>query len=451
MLLYKLYQANVLAPNPDVISDNGQPIGEVLSATDKDGNVVNYQDVFQKALHGEELTETDYQVIHKVEDHVGGQLSVDENGNTTLNDVGKIKDFDHTGDGSRPVDSYNKDADPGYEPNQHPAEDPIYDRFVENKTDYREVLPFVVVHDNQGENRSLAQRIGANPHDLAEQAKKRVKDKQKSVPVVVPEEHKDKGETKQLVKEEKSGYGKLLADEYKIMYGVDPKVVDSKDPSEHRQYQHWINYNNRVDEERKAKYPDNKVDMYDFLTERRQKLDKTVEDAKAAKINVAGRSLEGSEVAKDYAKHQDNPGMSAVICGARESLMQSNLTSQNYNDKLTLSHFTEYVGHYAKSDEFVSDGTRDIQQNPQKNMKRDIVDEKTNPNKSYLVLDLNDYYLGSKDRKPYECFNVDPKKAEGQGVKTDRCNVQDVMKAMRRISLKHPKNPSMVKNNQETR
>ncbi len=458
MLLYKLYQANVLAPNPDAVSDSGQPIGEVLSATDKEGNVVNYQDVFQKALRGEELTETDYQVIHKVEDHIGGQLSVDENGNTTLNDVGKIKDFDHTGDGSRPVDSYNKDADPGYEPNQHPAEDPIYDRFVENKTDYREVLPFVVVHDNQGENRSLAQRVGANPRDLAEQAKKRVKDRQKDqaptpVPAPVRQENQDKVPVATPVtkQEEKSGYDKLLADEYKIMYGVEPKVVDSKDPSEHRQYQHWINYNNRVDEERKAKYPDNKVDMYDFLTERRQKLDKTIEDAKAAKINVAGRSLEGSEVAKDYAKHQDNPGMSAVICGARESLMQSNLTSQNYNDKLTLSHFTEYVGHYAQSDEFVSDGTRDIQQNPQKNMKRDIVDEKANPNKSYLVLDLNDYYLGSKDRKPYECFNVDPKKAEGQGVKTDRCNVQDVMKAMRRISLKHPKNPSMVKNNQETR
>ena len=457
MLLYKLYQANVLAPNPDAVSDSGQPIGEVLSATDKDGNVVNYQDVFQKALHGEELTETDYQVIHKVEDHVGGQLSVDENGNTTLNDVGKIKDFDHTGDGSRPVDSYNKDADPGYEPNQHPAEDPIYDRFVENKTDYREVLPFVVVHDNQGENRSLAQRIGANPHDLAEQAKKRVKDKQKDqvptpVPVPVKQENQDKVPVATPVtkQEEKSGYGKLLADEYKIMYGVEPKVVDSKDPNEHRQYQHWINYNNRVDEERKAKYPDNKVDMYDFLTERRQKLDKTIEDAKAAKINVAGRSLEGSEVAKDYAKHQDNPGMSAVICGARESLMQSNLTSQNYNNKLTLSHFTEYVGHYAQSDEFVSDGTRDIQQNPQKNMKRDIVDEKTNPNKSYLVLDLNDYYLGSKDRKPYECFNVDPKKAEGQGVKTDRCTVKDVLKKMRFISMKHPKNPSMVQKEQKT-
>ena len=98
----------------------------------------------------------------------------------------------------------------------------------------------------------------------------------------------------------------------------------------------------------------------------------------------------------------------------------------------------------------MSDGTRDIQQNPQKNMKRDIVDEKTNPNKSYLVLDLNDYYLGSKDRKPYECFNVDPKKAEGQGVKTDRCTVKDVLKKMRFISMKHPKNPSMVQKEQKT-
>lgn len=158
MLLYKLYQANILAPNPDAIADNGQPIGEVLSYTDADGNVTNYQDVYHKLLEGKELTEADAKVIQIVEDHVGGQY---ENG---VNDMGKIKDFDSLGNGGNP-DSYNKDADVGYERNIHIGEEEVYGKYEQTTFDPRTGLPmFGMVYDTQEKapQQALAERIGAN-------------------------------------------------------------------------------------------------------------------------------------------------------------------------------------------------------------------------------------------------------------------------------------------------
>ena len=174
MLLYKLYNANVLAPDANALSDSGMPIGEVLSATDAQGHVVNYQDVFQKVLSGQELTETDYQVITKVEDHVGGQYDGTEEG---VNDMGKLKDFNAYGDGARPVDSYNSAADVGYEINKHPGSEDIYARFVETHYDPRTGgLPWGMVFDNQENGRQvMKERIGSNGAYLAQ-----VRDKKKN-------------------------------------------------------------------------------------------------------------------------------------------------------------------------------------------------------------------------------------------------------------------------------
>ena len=165
MLLYKLYQANILAPNADALADNGQPIGEVLSYTDENGHTTTYQDTYHKLLDGEPLTEADAKVLQIVEDHVGGQHEGD------VNDMGKIKDFDNLGDGKNP-DSYNKDADVGYEPHDHPGQEELYQRITQHTEEGANILPFTMVHDNQGENRALAERVGAN----AKQVKKEIED-----------------------------------------------------------------------------------------------------------------------------------------------------------------------------------------------------------------------------------------------------------------------------------
>ena len=193
MLLYKLYNANVLAPDANAVSDSGVPIGELLSAKDAQGNVVNYQDVFQKVLSGQELTETDYQVITKVEDHVGGQF--DGKGGD-VNDMGKLKDFNAYGDGARPVDSYNTNADVGYKLNKHPGSEDIYARFVETQYDPRAGgLPWGMVFDNQENGQQvLRERIGANGNYLKEVRDKLSKPQERG-------EELQQGDEKQPVKQ----------------------------------------------------------------------------------------------------------------------------------------------------------------------------------------------------------------------------------------------------------
>lgn len=131
------------------------------------------------------------------------------------------------------------------------------------------------------------------------------------------------------------------------------------------------------------------------MTERRQTLDDVIaKQSVSSKLNVAGKDFIGSEVAKDYEQHKDNPGMAAAVMGARQSLMQSNLTSKNYQETITLSHFTDYVGHYVTSDRLAADGTRDLAQNPK--LKRELFEASEGSKSEYTVVDLNDYYGNGK-------------------------------------------------------
>ena len=427
MLLYKIYQANILAPNPEAISDSGQPIGEVLSYTDENGNTTTYQDTYHKLLNGEELTEADAKVIQIVEDHVGGQYA------EGTNDMGKLKDFNELGNGGNP-DSYNQEANVGYEETKHPGEEDIYDRFVETKDT---ILPFTMVHDNQGENRALAERTGANAKiaELNTTTDSRQGPEPTPVPPVIKKEQKLlpaqtqkkiaelRGRTtptlllevkpaKEEVKIEEKGYGKLLADEYKIIYGVAPQVVDRSTPEKpDRAYKSWIAYNNRVDAERQATGRD--VSMYDFLTERRQALDSMIENIGDTHTTVTGKAKDNRGLGTrdttdrhgqakqeilakaDYEKHKDNPAMAAVIADVRQGIMQSNISSQNYNTRMTLTHFMDYMTEHLAQTVFVSDGTRDISKNPE--LKRDIAREDTTSKSKYFVADLNDVYFPKKD------------------------------------------------------
>jgi len=459
MLLYKLYQANVLAPNADAMSDSGIPIGQMLGATDANGNLVTYQDVFQKVLHGQELNETDYNVIRNVEDNVGGQLTFDENGNRILNDMGKIKDFDALGQGGNP-DSYNAQADKGYDVNTVEGQDDSYGRFIETQYNPLEDNIWGMIYDNQekGAQKELRERIGANGkkkeevEETIKQLRKKIKDKddENIPPIIVNEDENSSTSKPEKVDENiphtedhKYGYGKLLADEYKIIYGVDPQVVNrGTEEKPDRAYQSWIAYNNRVDEERRATGRD--IEMYDFLEERREKLDrmilggydperkKEVSGLADTHTTVVGIARDNANVGAqeiimdhgdvktpatavlskvDYEKHRDNPAMSAVIADGRQAFMQSNLTADNMQNRVTLTHFMHYLGEHLSKSSFAK-GTKDISKNPHLDL----------GSGQHLVVDTNAFYFPTEDEpnilkgKTYEekCEIVSKKPAKDE-------------------------------------
>ena len=249
------------------------------------------------------------------------------------------------------------------------------------------------------------------------------------------------------------GYGKLLADEYKIVYGVAPEVIDNEDPksSQHKRYQHWIDYNNRVDAERKAQNEKKgqDLDMWDFLTERRQAFDEIVQNKQLVSRVVdesTGRQTEKVisclAVTDDYKEHRvEDPENAKVVRAARQSLWKSNLTSDNYQDKVTLSHFTDYTQQFVAGNDFVADGTRDISQNPE--LKRDIIRENANSGSKYFVTDLNDFYFENTDKSYDEkraILHADPQK-EPRSAMT---RAGDALKKMLGISRRHPKNGPVV-------
>ncbi len=127
---------------------------------------------------------------------------------------------------------------------------------------------------------------------------------------------------------------KMLLDEYKIVYGIAPITEEGKN-------QQWLNYCARVEEERKVAAPDK--DMNQFLLDRRAKLDEIVEKNLPHMKN--GDTKDVNRIKKDYEirKAKDTRSHATIIGEVRQSLMQSNLTRDNYINAITLSHFTEYA------------------------------------------------------------------------------------------------------------
>lgn len=173
---------------------------------------------------------------------------------------------------------------------------------------------------------------------------------------------------------------KLLFDEYKIVYGIEPNTTEGKNAA-------WKAYCARVEEERKAGAPDKS--MNDFLLARRATLDKVVED------NVPGETAvneSGTPIRSDYLKKRahDDRGKAGVIMEARQNLMQSNLTSDNFRNKITLSHFTKFVSHFIKHDEVAADGSRNIALNPK------LKDKYKKEGSKVAIVDLNQYLVEGK-------------------------------------------------------
>ena len=127
---------------------------------------------------------------------------------------------------------------------------------------------------------------------------------------------------------------KFLADEYKIVYGVTAETHSES----------FKAYYLRVEKERQLEASD--VSMRDYLLARRQVLNDIIE----------GNPQYGQSNAE-------------IIAAARQSLLQSNLTTENYNNRLTLTHFARYMRHFVHHNEIVADGSRDFTLNPE--LKRD--------------------------------------------------------------------------------
>ena len=178
---------------------------------------------------------------------------------------------------------------------------------------------------------------------------------------------------------------KMLMEEYHIVYGIKPNETDKS----------FQDYCKRVEAERKSTAP--KATMEDFLVTRQATLDKEV-------LSVIGNTheVQDGELNKDIKTKANymrgcntgNRGSTAIIAKGRESLMQSNLTSENYTGRMTLSHFTKYIHAFInnKGNDIVADGSRDISLNPQSQFKR----SREKPNSNVGVTDMNAYLIENK-------------------------------------------------------
>lgn len=182
---------------------------------------------------------------------------------------------------------------------------------------------------------------------------------------------------KPIVKEEKENPNdKLLLDEYKIVYGIEPNMAEGKDGV-------WKAYCQRVEEERKVSAP--QMTTNEFLLARRKNLDEAILSSAISQndVNASGKPIRTDYMAKQA---KDERGKAGVVMEARQSLMQSNLTKDNFNNKITLSHFTKYIKHFITKDNVAADGSRDISLNPE--LKRNA--------KQMVHTDLNQYLVEGK-------------------------------------------------------
>lgn len=182
---------------------------------------------------------------------------------------------------------------------------------------------------------------------------------------------------KPIEKEEKENPNdKLLLDEYKIVYGIEPNMAEGKDGV-------WKAYCQRVEEERKVSAP--QMTTNEFLLARRKNLDEAILSSAISQndVNASGKPIRTDYMAKQA---KDERGKAGVVMEARQSLMQSNLTKDNFNNKITLSHFTKYIKHFITKDNVAADGSRDISLNPE--LKRNA--------KQMVHTDLNQYLVEGK-------------------------------------------------------
>ena len=166
-----------------------------------------------------------------------------------------------------------------------------------------------------------------------------------------------------LIDKTKASVDNMLLEEYKVVYGIAPDEESMK------------KYAARVAAEKNAKNPD--MTMKDFLIQRREELDKTIK----VSTQSNNTSKTGVDVRRDYhlKSLMGKRDKSHAVMEAREGLMKSNLTAENYNEKMTLSQFTTYT------EDFWRKG------NMQKHSRSDYNDPKH-------VIDLNTALFGNETK-----------------------------------------------------
>ena len=166
-----------------------------------------------------------------------------------------------------------------------------------------------------------------------------------------------------LIDKTKASVDNMLLEEYKVVYGIAPDEESMK------------KYAARVAAEKNAKNPD--MTMKDFLIQRREELDKTIK----VSTQSNNTSKTGVDVRRDYhlKSLMGKRDKSYAVMEAREGLMKSNLTAENYNEKMTLSQFTTYT------EDFWRKG------NMQKHSRSDYNDPKH-------VIDLNTALFGNETK-----------------------------------------------------
>ena len=238
--------------------------------------------------------------------------------------------------------------------------------------------------------KKLKNRIGSLMDKIVHKEKPKPEPEVPFVPIVnKPTDKTNTTPQKPIVKKEQENPNeKLLLDEYKIVYGIEPNMAEGKD-------QVWKAYCQRVEEERKISAP--QMTTNEFLLARRKNLDEAILNTAVSQNDV---NASGKPIRTDYMTKQakDERGQAGVVMEARQSLMQSNLTKENYNNKITLSHFTKYITHFIKKDNVAADGSRDISLNPQ--LKKN--------GKQMVLTDLNQYLV---DGKPLSSETVQYKAA----------------------------------------
>ena len=170
----------------------------------------------------------------------------------------------------------------------------------------------------------------------------------------------------------------LMIDEYKIVYGTEPITEGDI----------YKNFCKRVEEERQTESPN--ISMHDYLLARRDELDKMILGEDGFNSLLTGADKKQHQNNYKIKKLQDDRGRSTFLNEARQSLMQSNLTTDNYIGKMTLTHFKKYIRHFAARDEVVADGSRDISLNPV------LKGKYKNENSKMVITDLNQYLIEGK-------------------------------------------------------
>jgi len=184
----------------------------------------------------------------------------------------------------------------------------------------------------------------------------------------------------------------LLIDEYQIVYGIKPS-----DKSYETYYQ-------RVEQERLKEAPDKSMSQY--LLDRREKFDEIVMRTTDTRLKTDYMQHKTRVINEQEQVDYKARGHAKIVGEARRSLMESNLTPENFTGAITLTHFGKYMEHYVVADEVVADGSRRAELNPQ------YKDKAKKEGSKSVMTDLNAYLVEGKDLK--DCQEVVPSRELGE-------------------------------------